>query len=324
MGSKGASSSSGNLFDPGDGGGGEVTTPSASRSRSSRRIRSSRSTSAIPRARFSSRRKIKATGQEVPASWTIDRGELGSISLTTGLFTASHERRQQGHHPGRLRRTGHWTSVTIKAEVVPERKHRAAARSRRGHRRGVASAASAATVLAAKVDQATIDRLTGATETDNKLAALYPDGGTVWPRGILPPLSCGSRATSVTTGRDDQALGDELRIRRRVREQLADGQFQNYQIRRRPGNSSCRTAAKGQRLHHARDGGQAFGPLTKWKVASAPLKGIVYWQSYGTKLAKNYDGALPDVPGRKGPLRRDARRCRLAAPPGRPRRGQHG
>lgn len=48
-------------------------------------------------------------------------------------------------------------------------------------------------------------------------------------------------------------------------------------------------------------GDVAYGPLvTRWKIASAPLKGTVYYNSYGTNLAKNYggvkdeDGALPD------------------------------
>jgi hypothetical protein len=41
--------------------------------------------------------------------------------------------------------------------------------------------------------------------------------------------------------------------------------------------------------------GKAYGPLTvKWKIASGSLKGTVYYNSYGTNLAKNYPGALPN------------------------------
>ncbi|MDB4995168.1 MAG: hypothetical protein JWM74_2600, partial [Myxococcaceae bacterium] len=44
-------------------------------------------------------------------------------------------------------------------------------------------------------------------------------------------------------------------------------------------------------------GGVAYGPITEtWKIANATLKGTVYYNSYGTKLAKNFTGALgPDT-----------------------------
>jgi hypothetical protein len=36
-------------------------------------------------------------------------------------------------------------------------------------------------------------------------------------------------------------------------------------------------------------GGAAYGPITQsWKLASGPLKGTVYYQSYGSNLARNY------------------------------------
>ncbi|MGH7329950.1 MAG: hypothetical protein ACREJX_16515, partial [Polyangiaceae bacterium] len=41
--------------------------------------------------------------------------------------------------------------------------------------------------------------------------------------------------------------------------------------------------------------GVVYGPLNEtWKIASAPLKGTVYYNSYGTELATNYPGAKPD------------------------------
>ncbi|HQK20880.1 MAG TPA: hypothetical protein PLJ27_25680, partial [Polyangiaceae bacterium] len=40
-------------------------------------------------------------------------------------------------------------------------------------------------------------------------------------------------------------------------------------------------------------GGTAYGPISQtWKLASGPLKGTVYYQSYGTALAKNYGGGI--------------------------------
>jgi hypothetical protein len=40
-------------------------------------------------------------------------------------------------------------------------------------------------------------------------------------------------------------------------------------------------------------GGKAYGPITElWTIAGGALKGTVYYQSYGTKLAENLDGAI--------------------------------
>src|SRR5690606_10501681 len=42
-------------------------------------------------------------------------------------------------------------------------------------------------------------------------------------------------------------------------------------------------------------GGVAYGPLTEtWRIATGFLKGVVYYNSYGSKLALNYPGALPN------------------------------
>src|SRR5690606_18477611 len=39
--------------------------------------------------------------------------------------------------------------------------------------------------------------------------------------------------------------------------------------------------------------GQAYGPLTQtWTIAPARLSGIIYYNSYGTNLAKNFNGAV--------------------------------
>ena len=38
--------------------------------------------------------------------------------------------------------------------------------------------------------------------------------------------------------------------------------------------------------------GKGYGPLSQtWKVARGQLRGTVYYQSYGTYLAKNFSGA---------------------------------
>ncbi|MFO0742749.1 MAG: hypothetical protein U0270_43145 [Labilithrix sp.] len=296
----GASSSSGGLFDPGDGGGGEGGNPIGQpiTIEPTDQILTINVGDPAPTIQFKA--KIKATGQEVPASWTIDRGELGSISLTTGLFTASTNVGGKAIIQAVYEGQAAQTSVTIKlksfqngsTEPPPDPDAGTGA----GGLGGVGGDGPGG-----KVDQATIDRLHGATETDNKLAALYPYDGTVWPRGILPPLLMWQPGD----------IGHYKAVMIKLSETNFEYEgvfasnsptdnFKNYQIPQAAWKQLLQSNG-GEEVSVSitlATADKAFGPLTmKWKVASAPLKGIVYYNSYGTKLAKNYDGALPDVPG---------------------------
>lgn len=128
---------------------------------------------------------------------------------------------------------------------------------------------------------------------------LYPYDKTVWPRGIIAPLLMW---TPGATGHY-QAVSIKLTENSFEYEGVFatnSTDFKNHPI---PQDAWKRLLSSNEgeevdvTLTFAKDG-TTYGPLKrKWKVASAPLKGVVYYNSYGTKLAKNYDGALPDVPG---------------------------
>lgn len=289
----GASSSSGNIFNPGDGGD-EGGNPIGQPIKIEPADETVTVTPGDPNPAITYHAKIAATGQEVPASWAIDRGELGSINLTSGIFTAS------GNFGGKAKITATYegqvaqTTVTIKLKSFqngepPPADAGADAGTGAGGLGGVGGDGPGG-----NVDQAIIDILHKTPEADTGLAALYPYDNTVWPRGILPPL------LMWTPG----AIGhyDAISIKLTETNFEYEGvfsknssNFKNYQI---PQNAwkQLTSSNEGEDVNVTltfAKGDKAYGPITmKWKVASAPLKGIVYYNSYGTKLAKNFDGAL--------------------------------
>lgn len=288
----GGSSSSGG-FGTGDGGGGEGGTPIGQPITIEPKDQTLTINVGDPLPTIQFVARIAATGQEIPASWAIDRGELGTIQLTTGLFTAA------GAFGGRAKITATYegqvaqTTVTIKLKVFQngstEPPPPADAGTGAGGLGGVGGDGPGG-----NVDQAMIATLRGAPVADSGLTALYPYDGTVWPRGILPPLLMWQPG----------AIGhyDAVSIKLTEANFEYEGvfgknstDFKNYQIPPQAWRQLL-SSNEGEEVNVTitlSKGDKAYGPLTmKWKVASAPLKGIVYYNSYGTKLAKNYGGAL--------------------------------
>ncbi|MBX3219593.1 MAG: PD40 domain-containing protein [Labilithrix sp.] len=237
--------------------------------------------------------KIIATGQVVPAAFTIDRGEIGSIGLASGVFTAS------GAVGGKARVTATWngtaasTSVRVKLSVVENGvtaiPDAGADGGGAGGNGGVGGDGPGGAV-----DATTIGVLKGTALPDADLGLLYPYDGTVWPRGILAPLLMWKAGTSY----------DALLIEIKENNFTYTGTFtsnalpfKNHPIPQQAWKQML-TSNEGEEVTVSltfAKGAAAYGPLeVKWKVASAPLKGVVYYNSYGTRLAKNYPGAKPD------------------------------
>ncbi|HEY0881364.1 MAG TPA: hypothetical protein VGD87_07530, partial [Archangium sp.] len=127
------------------------------------------------------------------------------------------------------------------------------------------------------------------------LAFLYPYDETVWPRGLLAPLlqwSVGSLSP------------DAVGIHLECPNFSWDGAFAKTatpfihhpipQLAWQQMNESCAGQNVQVRVVLAA-GGVAYGPLTQgWRIATGFLKGVVYYNSYGSKLALNYPGAIPN------------------------------
>ena len=234
---------------------------------------------------------IAPSGVELPASFTIDRGEIGSVALTSGLFTAS------GTVGGKAKitatRNGKTasTSITVKLEVTDNGLvvADAGADGGAGGNGGVGGEGPGSAV-----SPAVLAVLQGAPVADTGLSFLYPYDKTVWPRGILAPL--------VQWKPGAQTDYDAIHITLSEAAYKYDGYFAktatpfvHHPIPQQAWKQLLASNAGEDvtiSLVFAK-GGVAYGPITRtWKVASAPLKGIVYYNSYGTQLAKNYTGAM--------------------------------
>ena len=234
-----------------------------------------------------------SSGTVVPAAFTIDRGEIGAVTLQGGVFTAS------GKVGGKAKISAAWngctgsTSVTVKLKVTENGAAQVDGGGGAGGNGGVGGEGPGG-----PVDNATATTLKGTPVADTGLAMLYPYDKTVWPRGILAPLLQWKAG----------AQGDYDAVLIKISETNFEYEgtfaktatpFIHHPITQTTWKQML-TSNAGEdvtiTLLFAK-GGVAYGPLVeKWKVSSAPLKGIVYYNSYGTKLAKNYGG----VPGETG------------------------
>lgn len=162
----------------------------------------------------------------------------------------------------------------------------------------------------AVVDQATLDALDapiGDGQAEN-LRFLYPYDNTVWPRGLLAPLL-----------QWDWSLGDADAVKIELETTSGsfkyEGTFGRPEILATTGDPMVRhpvpqgawtmatNSAGGVTLDNTPDrvtlrltvarNGEAYGPIEQtYTIAPARLAGTIYYQSYGTQLAKNFTGAV--------------------------------
>jgi hypothetical protein len=141
--------------------------------------------------------------------------------------------------------------------------------------------------------------LDGKAQADAALNFLYPYDQTVFPLGMLAPLlmwSQGSAASAEGIRLHLHADNFEYRGYFGRPSALATGTaFVRHPIPQPVWDAATRSAAGGatQVELTVAQGGVAYGPIKlSLRVAAGTLKGTVYYQSYGTHLAKNSSGAL--------------------------------
>ena len=136
-------------------------------------------------------------------------------------------------------------------------------------------------------------------QADAELGWLYPYDQTVFPLGVLGPLlQWRERADSVADGVRIRLTGAHYSYTGTFGRPpaLAAGQpFLRHPIPQEAWDAATRSTA-GDVLEVElllAVGGQAVGPISQhWRIARGALHGVVYYQSYGTNLAKNFTGAL--------------------------------
>jgi hypothetical protein len=236
-------------------------------------------------------------GQSVQAAWSIDRGELGTISGSGGLFTPAGTRGGKANIIADYQGVRATTSVTVKLQRtdVGDPAYPAPAPGAGGYG-GVGGNGPGSPPT---TDQQ--NTLNGTPVADATVKLLYPYDQTVWPRGILAPLlqwSAGAHSFDSAYvhlvedsyeykgyfGKPSAAPFVNLPIPQAAWEELA---YSNA------GEAVTMTLILGE-------GSTAYGPYTlTWKIAHATLKGTVYYNSYGTALVKN--GGFGTYPGGTGP-----------------------
>ncbi len=231
-------------------------------------------------------------GQTVAPAWTIDRGEIGAIDVSSGLFTAA------GSIGGTANITATYLSDTASTTVTVQLSqmqngdpaYPAPAPGAGGYG-GVGGYGPAPGASGGQTGVLT----SGTPTPDATVQMLYPYDGTVWPRGLLAPLIQWNPAA-----RNFDAVMVKLHSKNfdytgTFAKQPAVTSFLNLPI---PSDvwHTLTYSNEGQgdditvtlTFEDVTGTPTAIGPYTMtWHVAPGTLKGTVYYNSYGTALVFN-------------------------------------
>jgi hypothetical protein len=224
--------------------------------------------------------------------WSITRAEIGTIDPHTGHFVTGSVGGQAiiTADTGKLKAS---TTITVIFVVSQNGTSGAGACAAGGcggvGGEGTGPAASAAAKTA----------LDGTATANPALVWLYPYDQTVWPLGLLAPL--------LQWDFDPTLPADAIKLELESQYYSYTGYFARptklaagtpfvrhpipQDIWDAATRSSARAVVRVKLTLFA--GGKAYGPIRQtWPIAGASLKGTVYYQSYGTALAKNHTGAI--------------------------------
>ncbi len=230
-----------------------------------------------------------ANGATVTASWSASA--LGSVS-GSGLFTPTGSAGGVANINASAGGASDSTTVTVRLRLAQNG-------ALDGGTGGGSGAGGVGGVggegVGGPVTSQVLTVLQGAPVADTGLSWLYPYDQTVWPRGILAPL---------LQWRPGSRSADAVGIHLECTNFIWDGAFAKTatpfihhpipQTVWKQLGDSCAGQNVQVKLVFA-SGGVASGPLIEtWRIAPGFLKGVVYYNSYGTKLALNYSGALPN------------------------------
>jgi hypothetical protein len=235
---------------------------------------------------------------EVPVRWSIDHRDLGTIDAISGMFKPNGA-------AGKVTVTGKagslTTSVTItivvksKLEGDPDSGGMPAGAGGLG---GVGGEGGGSKIS----DSAVRDALDKPAGRDAELVWLYPYDGTVWPRGLPAPLlqwRHGAHAPVAVKLHIEVAPNYSAEVYLGPPPGLAAGSpIARIPIPQAVWKSALQsgTTMKVSLTVAASDGAggyAAYAPANDltWTIAPTTLRGTVYYNSYGTKLAENFGGA---------------------------------
>src|SRR5215472_12827337 len=239
----------------------------------------------------------------VSASWSLDRGELGTLGATSGVFTASGNISGKGNVTATYGMATATTTVTVRLHVTENGAPGGAdAGAQDGGAGGIGGVGGSP--LGGPLPQGVVMALQGMATppaSAQELGWLYPYDKTVWPRGILAPLLQWQTTHNVTG------------VFIHLSESNFDfqGFYGGMTLVNQPIDSTTWTQATygngGDKLHvelTVYDGttSTAVGPISEdWTIAPGVLKGTVYYTSYNSYLVGNLGAVLAVNPGATAP-----------------------
>ena len=238
----------------------------------------------------------------VPASWSFDRGELGSIDPVSGIFTPS------GNLGGIGNATATWNGLTATAPLAVSLLAVQNGGPLSGQDGGVEAGAGGIGGVGGSgqggpVTMGTQTVLTGtptAPASPTELGWLYPYDQTVWPRGLLAPLLQWQTTHTVAA----------VYIHMIQQNYEFQGFYSGSALVNQPIDATAWQQATygngGDKLQveiTVTDGTTAWGPITEsWIIAPGVLQGTVYYGSYNSELAGSANGAVLAIqPGATAP-----------------------
>jgi hypothetical protein len=237
----------------------------------------------------------KFGGQTVGAQFTIDKGQIATIGVGSGVLTP-------GALGGTATVTAAYQGKTVTAAVVVKITYVSAgdpnppdAGASAGGFGGVGGEGEGAAATSSQIAV-----LSGTPTADANVSFLYPYDQTVFPQGLLPPLlQWTPDAANPFDGIYIHVTESYYEYKGYFQKPAAGALFQNHPVPRDAWNglaySNAGETANVQLVFSSAT--KAFGPITEgWKFAQGELKGTIYYNSYGTKLAYNYTGALGPNP----------------------------
>ena len=262
--------------------------------------------------------KVKAFLGKTPVqvAWSIDRGELAGISPDVGSSTTFvpsgnvggkvtvtavvDDRQAQVEIAVQLHGTqnGADDSIAGEAAQIPKTVGKL---TEGGGPGGVGGQGLGVAVD----DQDVLDALDdpGSDGSELGLKLVYPYNGTIFPRGVLAPLVAwdyskgDADAVKISLSTKSGSFQWSGSFGRPAILADSGGPFVQHPIPQDVWEQASNSASgKADPLTLsvivAREG-EAYGPLEQtWVIADARLSGIIYYNSYGTNLAKNYKGAV--------------------------------
>jgi hypothetical protein len=254
-------------------------------------------------------------GLPISAGWGVDRGNIGTVTpgpSSTAVFTPS------GTTGGVVNVVAGLNNETVKRAIMVELTGTQNGFNPNSPAEQTQIATDPGTLTAGGgiggvggdglgpgvVDAATLNALQNPTSNGQAegLTFLYPYDQTVWPRGLLAPLlmwrySIGDAdAVQITLATTTKSFSWTGTFARPDILAQTGKQFIRHPIPQDIWEMATNTAGGADKLTVSltvAKGGQGYGPISQtWTVAAARLSGTIYYNSYGTQLAKNYGGAV--------------------------------